>query len=869
MASSDERSGTGLGTFAGVFTPSILTILGIILFLRMGYVVGSAGLLLALAMIVISNTISVLTSVSLSAIATNLKVKGGGDYYVISRTLGVEYGGALGVVLFLAQSISVAFYAIGFAEAIYALSGGPAWAPRAIAGGAVGVLFVLAWLGSDWATRFQYVVMAVLTAALIAFFVGGLGAFDPDLLRQNLQPTALPDGERLSFWVIFAIFFPAVTGFTQGVSMSGDLRDPVRSLPTGTFAAVGLSILVYLGVAIVFAGAMPGGELVADYAAMRRVSPVPGLIDAGVIAATLSSALASFMGAPRILQSLARDKVFPFLTPFARGHGDSQNPRRGVLLTLALAIATILAGDLNFIAPVVSMFFLISYGLLNYATYFEARANSPSFRPRFRFFDKRWSLIGALACLGAMVAIQPTAAIVAIAVLLAIFQYVKSAVVTERWADADRGHRFQRVRDDLHFISAELEHARDWRPVILAFTDEGERGARLLRFADWLEGHSGFTTALRFVPPDGRSTRKRIEAVETGLRKSVKADSLSAYVRAVVTDDPEQALPIVLQGHGLGRVKTNTILVPWSADRRPRAEPSDSPDPTATGESLPFQPSPSMLRNALRYACNIVIFSASDAAWQRLIDDETGRPRIDVWYRDNATGKLNLLLAYLMTRTAPFEDAELRLLVAKKKDRSADEQIASLRSMLDDVRIEAKPELVSALDARSVLLHSHDAGVTLLPFRLTDEGPRAVWGESLDGLLEHLGPVGLVLASQDLELESAPEAGRHAEIREALDDREEATKAVARLQKEVDGARVAAGEALHGVHEAKRLQVTGDELAAVEAAHRRAEEKLTKAERRLAKAQAKAGDADQRAAELADEAPAASGEATGDEDGAL
>jgi amino acid transporter len=173
-----QANANKLGTFAGVFTPSVLTILGIILFLRLGYVVGHAGLMNALIIIAIANSISILTSISLSAVATNLKVKGGGDYYLISRTLGLEFGGALGIVLYLAQSVSIAFYCIGFGEAVGALTSNPLLTPRLVALAAVALLFILAWLGADWATRFQYVVMALLMASLASFYIGGISNWD-------------------------------------------------------------------------------------------------------------------------------------------------------------------------------------------------------------------------------------------------------------------------------------------------------------------------------------------------------------------------------------------------------------------------------------------------------------------------------------------------------------------------------------------------------------------------------------------------------------------------------------------------------------------------------------------------------------------
>ena len=193
------------------------------------------------------------------------------------------------MVLFLAQSVSIAFYCIGFGEAVAGITNNVPWlSPRTFAVAAVLLLLILAWMGADWATKFQYMVMALLIAALFSFFLGGLPRWEPALLTQNWSaPEAGP-----SFWLLFAIFFPAVTGFTQGVSMSGDLKDPGKSLPLGTFFAVGISILVYFGAAVLFAGVLPREMMARDYSSMWAVARFGFLIDAGVIAATLSSAMA-------------------------------------------------------------------------------------------------------------------------------------------------------------------------------------------------------------------------------------------------------------------------------------------------------------------------------------------------------------------------------------------------------------------------------------------------------------------------------------------------------------------------------------------------------------------------------------------------
>ncbi|CAI7997958.1 Solute carrier family 12 member 2 [Geodia barretti] len=385
-----------LGTFGGVFTPSVLTILGIILFRRLGYVVGAAGLLPALGMLALATAISVNTSMSLSAIATNRKVGGGGDYYLISRSLGVEYGGALGVLLFLAQAVSVAFYCVGFGEAVAAIAGGSDLLVRVTASIAAVALFALAYAGADLATRLQYVIMALLVAALASFFLGAHAAWDPDLLRSSLLPR--PDAEPQPFLAAVRHFLsrgnrlhagrehvrrpqgrvaqsPA-RDVSGGGTVDRDLRggdSHVRGRPAASRSGRRLRGHVARGRSawLMFAAACGGHPLVGPGVVSRCAEDSPG----------------------------ARQRqLFKGLGPFAVVDARTGNPRRAVILTGIIAMATIAAGDLNAIASVVSMFFLTSYGLLNYAKYVEAHGAGPSFRPRFRFYDARASLLGTCLC---------------------------------------------------------------------------------------------------------------------------------------------------------------------------------------------------------------------------------------------------------------------------------------------------------------------------------------------------------------------------------------------------------------------------------------------------------------------------------------
>ncbi len=825
---SGDKTGT-LGTFAGVFTPSILTILGIILFLRLGYVIGSAGLARALIIITLANAISILTSISLSAVATNIKVKGGGDYYLISRTLGSEFGGAIGMVLFLAQSVSIAFYCIGFGEAVAALLPQSALTtPRIIAVLAVSFLFIFAWLGADWATRFQFVVMAILVVALFSFFVGGLARWEMATLIQNWT---VPSGGP-KFWVLFAIFFPAVTGFTQGVSMSGDLKDPGKSLPLGTFLAVGISILVYFGVALVFAGALSNESLMKDYGSMKRVARFSVFIDAGVVAATLSSAMASFLGAPRILQSLSKDRIFPFLLPFAKGSGLSDNPRRGVLLSAAIALCTIGLGQLNVIARVVSMFFLISYGLLNYATFFEARADSPSFRPRFKWFDLRLSLLGFLSCLLVMLAIDFTTGLIAISILFAIYQYLKRTAGPARWADSRRSYYLQRARENLLEAYVEPEHDRDWRPQILAFSKDAQRRPGLLRFASWIEGRSGLTTVVKIIEGEGLKMLKLQEESESELRSDIAAHGFAAFPLVVFAPDLDIALNTLIQSTGVGPLKANTILLNWLD---PESKITNDQKEINLGRNL---------RAAYRLGRNIVVLDADEDKWNTLENIPGEDRRIDVWWLNDATSRLMLLLGYLITRSEPWQAAKIRVLAAGY-NADTPENSADLKNNLEEARIKAEPIIVTDVDIDKLSEYSAGAAVVFLPFRLRGDQITCSINAPIEEIVSRLPVTAFVLAAEDIALDAEPEEGTAGDMAVAMDALADAEKKAVEAEKEVAKIRETAGTAREKLLELKKnTQHTGEDLRKeLKTAADNAEKEVDKSFRKASKAKAKVEEA--------------------------
>jgi hypothetical protein len=704
-------------------------------------------------------------------------------------------------------------------------------AVQLIAAGAVAFLFIFAWLGADWATRFQFVVMALLIAALLSFFVGGIRNWDSAMLAANW---ATPENGA-PFWVLFAIFFPAVTGFTQGVSMSGDLADPGKSIPLGTFLAVGISIVVYFAVAVLFAGAMPNQILSSDYAAMKTVSAVGFFIDAGVIAATLSSAMASFMGAPRILQSLSADRIFSVLTPFAKVSEPSGNPRRGVLLAAGIAFATIAMGQLNLVASVVSMFFLISYGLLNYATYFEARTQSPSFRPRFKWFSPPLSLLGFVICTGAMLAIDLTSGAAAIALLVAVYQYLKRTAGPARWADSGRSHHLQQVRYHLLAAEEDPEHARDWRPQLLVFTQDAKRRAPLLAMASWIEGGSGFTEAVQIIEGEGATARKVQSAAHRELVEAIASGHHAMFPLTVCATDFTQAMGVLIQSSGIGPLRPNTVVLNWMGK---------------SAKSIPGIGAYNYVKNLrfiFRQGKNLLILRMDGESWARIEAQPREGRRIDVWWQGNATSRLMLLLAHLMTRKEPWDKAKLRVLT-EGDGRHIEAEKEKLNKILEDIRIDAAAEIVASFDADTIVQQSANASFVFLPLKIQQNRILDPTGKSFERCLPRL-PVSVVaMAAEDIDLDATPEEGLAAQIAQATDDLAAARKRAAAAEKAAADKKTALEALNRRLNMLEDKGVSGavplEDRKELKAEIKNAESGAEKAYRRAVKAKVKAHDAE-------------------------
>ncbi|HDR73523.1 MAG TPA: amino acid permease [Methanoculleus sp.] len=442
----------------GVYVPTLLTILGVILYLRTGWVVGNVGLLGAWMIIVIAFSITTSTALSMSSIISNIRIGPGGPYSIIARSLGMEVGGSIGVPLYFALAFSIALYIFWFREGLRYLF--PAIPPVLVDFVTFLVAFSIVFLSTDVAFRVQYIILAIIAASLVSIFAAGLDFAPP------LTLTAGPvDG---TFWVVFAVFFPAVTGIMAGANMSGELTNPRRSIPLGTLGAIATSLVIYLILAYWFAGNASSSELASNFNFIFEQATVGSVVVAGLLAATFSSALNSFVGASRVLHAMAEHNILPRSAWFSR-RSASGIPRNALIFTGIVVAGVLLLRDLNTVAPFITMFFLISYAMINIVILLEQSLGLASFRPLFRI-PRIIPLIGTLGCLFVMFIINAVFSLIAVILVAAFYNILLYRHLTSPQPYGD-------VRSSLFVALAEwaakkamslpISQERAWRPNLL------------------------------------------------------------------------------------------------------------------------------------------------------------------------------------------------------------------------------------------------------------------------------------------------------------------------------------------------------------------------------------------------------------------
>uniref|UniRef100_A0A3Q3J1F2 Solute carrier family 12 member 2 n=1 Tax=Monopterus albus TaxID=43700 RepID=A0A3Q3J1F2_MONAL len=607
LAAKEAKGGTvKFGWVKGVLVRCMLNIWGVMLFIRMSWIVGQAGIGLTIAIILMATLVTTITGLSTSAITTNGFVRGGGAYYLISRSLGPEFGGSIGLIFAFANAVAVAMYVVGFAETVVemlndvdALMTDELNDIRIVGILTVILLLGISVAGMEWEAKAQLVLLVILLGAIANYFIGsfmpterkepkGFFGYHTAIFLENLGPD-FRDEE--TFFSVFAIFFPAATGILAGANISGDLTDPQSAIPKGTLLAILITGLTYVAITISagscivrdatgdhndtvsdtvnctdaactlgydFSICKEGGcqyGLMNDFQVMSLVSAFGPLITAGIFSATLSSALASLVSAPKVFQALCKDNIYPGLSVFAKGYGKNNEPLRGYVLTFAIGLAFILIAELNIIAPIISNFFLASYALINFSVFHASLANSPGWRPSFKYYNMWVSLAGAILCCVVMFVINWWAALVTLLIILALYIYVSykkpgentmvPRFISELWPSA----RLPLCEVDVS------------RPQCLVLAGYPNSRPALLQLVHSFTKNIGLVVCGHVRIVSRRPNMKELSQEHARCQRWLNEKRIKAFYTPVFSDNLRHGAQFLLQAVGLGRLKPNTLVM--------------------------------------------------------------------------------------------------------------------------------------------------------------------------------------------------------------------------------------------------------------------------------------------------------------------
>lgn len=443
------------------------------------------------------------------------------------------------------------------------------------------------------------------------------------------------------------------------------------------------------------------------------------------------------MGAPRILQAFARDDVLKSLRIFATGSGKNDEPRRAIVFTFFVSQLAVLLGDLNVIAPIITMAFLITYGLINLATFYEWIGRNPSFRPRFRFSHWSASLLGAIGCLAVMILMAPLKAAVSLLVIFFLYRYLARHEVQERWGDVRGGLAFERARRNLLALEDEYYHPKNWRPILLALSGSAGQRVHLAIYGHWLTAGHGILILGQVIPGDLDAQVDRQIKHDRMLREFISSQRLSAFPAVVVTQDVAEGIRWMVHTSGLGSFRPNTVMLGW-----PRS--SNAPENQKNFGA--------MVRTVVGLRRSVLamrFLQESEDPWQA----PTGT--IDVWWRGEGNGTLMLLLAHLLVQNESWRSRPLRLLRIIENEAGREEALGHLRQLLVTARIEATAKIVVTPNALAAIQEeSKDAALVFLGFEPPAEGEERQFFTSMEKIAGNLPRVIYVHSTGGVSLES-------------------------------------------------------------------------------------------------------------------
>lgn len=644
--------------FTGVYIPALLTMLGVIVFLRMGWIVGVAGLSQTMVIIFLTCFITLITAMSISAIASNMLVKDGGAYYMISNELGIELGSAIGIPLYFAQTFTICFCILGFTESLHYFF--PRVAPHVI--GLITLISIsfIAYLSLRFAVKLQILIFGIILCSLASVFLGH--HYQDEAFTCNHVLGAQP------FWQVFAVFFPMAMGVESGISMSKHLKAPSRSIAFGSIAAVMTAFVVYVGVAYLLWHFAPIDILQGDPLVVHKCAKNAGFIYLGIWSLALASALGCVLSAPRTLQAIAKDGLL--FSSIGNDYGQAKEPRVAIVITLVIASIAIYLGELNIIAPILTMILLAAYGMINLATGLEEMMGNPSWRPMFHF---HWGLsfLGAGLCFLAMFMIDPLVSLIVFFAPMLVYGILKLSGLDSKKDDLKQSILFFLSRAIIYKLAERPIGLRSWRPNFLVFTRSPMRLTNMLIFTRELTRRHGFLTIASVFSPN-EAFKEKEENWSALIRKSLRSHHTKALVEVVSAKDPGYGMKQIIESYGIGPLVPNTIVLGQSLKGHEIGTYID------------------LIDFAYHEQRNVLIFR--DILWK---GQEFNYDNIDLWWDEKSkkNSEFMVVLAHMLKRSQLFRDTKFTLKCLVKTEEVQKERERYFEELLGNSRMRVEPRV--------------------------------------------------------------------------------------------------------------------------------------------------------------------------------
>ncbi|XP_070501284.1 bumetanide-sensitive sodium-(potassium)-chloride cotransporter-like [Chironomus tepperi] len=676
-----------LGWIQGVLIPVLLNIYGVMLFLRMGWIVAQSGIIESTIIIGVSAVICIITTLSLSALCTNGDVRSGGIYYIVSRSLGPEFGASLGVIFAFANAVAASMNTIGFCDSLndllskhgYKIIDGGINDTRIIGTVAILIMIIVCATGMEWEVKAQNFLLLAIVAAVVDFMVGtilgpsdqqalaeGFTGFSEKVLEQNLKRDyRFSEGLDQNFFTVFSIFFPSVTGIQAGANICGDLKDPASAIPKGTISALFISMATYLGFVFIVGSAAvrDGSGIVSEianqslpynfacaanhtcefglhnnFSEMQVMSYWPTLIYIGCFAATLSTALTNLLSVPRLIQALGVDRIYPGFIFFAKPYGKVGEPYRGYVLTFIVSVAFLLIADLNAVAPLITNFYLAAYAFVNFCTFHAAFVQPLGWRPTFKYYNKWLSLFGFVICVVIMFVLSWQASLVTVSIVFALYLLVHYRQPDANWGSSAQEQAYKNIISTAHRLQETGGHVKNYHPQILVLAGNPFSRPPLIDLAHKITKNSSLLM-VGDVRPEKMTSSERAKKVKEAY-KYFNDKNIKAFYNLIDDVSVDVGIKLMIQSSGFGQLSPNIVLMGYQQNWA-----------VAGYSSLKIYYS--ILHNIFSYRVSVAILRMPHGLDYSLI---LNSGLTNLGYAQSSNGSLNGLDDPPMTPTSPKSD---------------------------------------------------------------------------------------------------------------------------------------------------------------------------------------------------------------------